>query len=340
MPVVRRWFPLLLLAACGTSHHPSEFVLARIPVTCQLQARCGILGQSEVQGCIDSLTAVETQTRKIYDVDAAVAAGRLAFDGAHAADCLSALWALDCGTYLAAIDPAICDAVLAPKQMPGSSCKASSECVGGECKGLVPGCSATCVAYPTACDKAFECPPDQYCSPGNHSCAARNAAGAACDDDQACQPGLFCDRRPADCGGTGSPVCAPLVAQNGWCWADVAGCAVGLGCQTYDPSGKCGLCQPWLDVGAKCSPLPLFTTCPGGRRCDPVALTCPPTQPVAGSACTSDNDCAVPTLWCDPGELVCKTKSGIGQSCTRGSNSCIEGGCEAMSSTCQPFSCG
>jgi hypothetical protein len=329
---------LFALGACGSNHQASEFVAARIPVTCGLQARCGAIGASEVQACIDALTYQENEKRKIYDVDAAVSAGRLVFDSKQVGDCLTAIYAQDCGSYFAAIEPAACIAALGPKVMPGHTCKASSECVDGTCKDLVPGCAATCVNNDTMCQKAFECPPDQYCAPGDHSCKPRGAAGAACDDEEACQPGLFCDVRPDNCGGSGSQVCTPLQPQNGWCYAGV-GCAQGLGCQSIDFSSKCGLCQPWLDVGAQCNPVPLLNICPGNAACPVQTQTCPKTLPAEGDACMVASDCPSPILWCDTTAFRCKRKAAFGQACTVGTASCVEGSCETTTMTCQPFSC-
>jgi hypothetical protein len=211
---------------------------------------------------------------------AAVAADRLAFDGAAATGCLSSTTAtkrVD-GTWgdLAVPDldesPA-CDSVFTAKQAEGQPCGSTLECKEPlTCLGATDETKAdgTCKAVPAhagePCDSVFlrvtdfkhrpRCAEGLLCDPADDVCKPALAAGAACSHSFECT-------RPAACrAGRCSPAAPADV--GGACEDDTDDCKPGLYCMK-----------------------PRATDHPGGKSAPATQGKCAEKKP-AGSACTQE----------------------------------------------------
>ena len=154
--------------------------------------------------CVAQLTQ-QFQEASYNDIQAAVTAGTVKYDGNLAQTCADAVSAGACS----ALDnntPASCQNALAGTQATGADCS-----IDQECQGLA------------RCDvSAGTCP---------GKCAARASAGVACGKDGDCALGLVCSPITAKCVAPGAEgeQCGGMVAGN---------CAAGLLCIGNDDDNK------------------------------------------------------------------------------------------------------
>lgn len=223
-------------------------------------------------------------------------------------ECAAGLLCLDgmCGSPGGPDDPCISD----------DGCVPPLRCLGGQCRAL--GSSGDACSDATECALGQACLNDQCtvvdptpctddASCGNQAtcvtlprCSPQGAVGTTCDQDAACQAGLYCDSATSQCAAlpVGGEACV-----NG------TFCAPSLGCTT-----DFGNCAPLPGNGMPCAFGPMGPTlCSDGLGC--LQGTCG-ALPGDGEACTIDNRCA-PPLGCDftPNGSVCVTKKAAGGAC-------------------------
>jgi hypothetical protein len=228
-------------------------------------------------------TCASTFSGAFAESVASADASKYSYDAAAAGACLRALEnAGDACSGDASPVPggALCDDAFTGSVAPGGTCDSSLECEGidvkcefraesttgpGTCVSEPPAdegdpCYWTCTQEgPTrscsATGSAVDEPPVRprcYTNDGLHCaadglCATRAGGGGACDTDEGCRDGLFCDEG----------ACRPLLATGDAC--SFQGCGEGLFC-------KDGACAAQIAIGASCEPF--MDECVGGGSCD------------------------------------------------------------------------
>jgi hypothetical protein len=152
-----------------------------------------------------------------------LAAGRLAFNGAHGAECLRELRAASLCTgapSMAMPDTTACAALVTPLVAPGGACTSfyivnlGEQCQGAGMYCLESGtyaCGGVCtprLALGAPCEPLSEtrCALGATCSQASKTCVVTpplGAAGAPCTDTTACTRDLYCDTTTTDGGATG-----------------------------------------------------------------------------------------------------------------------------------------
>jgi hypothetical protein len=169
------------------------------------------------------------------------------------------------------------------------------------------------------CELALTCVEGTCRQPGGEGEACENSLGGGYAGigglgalvAGACLPGLYCDARE------GVGTCRPTVPDGSVC-DDVVRCSgghpcIGMTISLPDFRATPGVCGPWGDVGAPCTPpgdaqMSVVTACPQTTRCDAATATCRPRDVPAlslGDACDPDlaERCAEGT--CDPATRRC-----------------------------------
>jgi len=242
---------------------------------CTPEERAGTAAQSTLDFAREPL-------KECRRLSAAVGAGRLSFDEAAAARCLSTTTAtkrVD-GTWgdMAVPDldeSAACDAVFAPRQGEGQACGSTLECkepltcLGATDEGKADGaCKAIPARAGEPCDAVFlrvtdfkhraRCADGLSCDPVEDVCKATLAAGAECQHSFECA-------RPAACR-AGRCSTAPPADVGGACEDDTDDCKPGLYCAKQKteatkgatagdagPPKKLGACAEKKPAGAPCT---------------------------------------------------------------------------------------
>lgn len=294
----------LSIAGCTADPGPSSVPLDELPARlvdadCVELVRCGLYAtQDACRAHIDRGGALYV---------AAIAAGRITYDGEAMAICLAAREARGCDLTSEELrrEPPACDAALIGTIPVGGACGFAGECTSDRCAippdGCPPAacCAGTCVAAPPEvgigepCGAQGSCGADAVCGP-TLTCVALAAAGASCAQPWDCAYGLDCVASlcgaPARIGDACLPDdrCSDLGAtcKGGRC---VARAAVGGACDWFSQ------CQQDLEcTGGTCTPMPaLGQPCTGGCQdgyCN-AANTCEAFAP-DGGACTVGYQCA------------------------------------------------
>lgn len=259
---------------------------------CGALQRCGLFASTQV--CEASLTAFDCG-----ETPPGIADGRVRFDEAAAATCLSRLDTIACGD----LDFVTCPGVLTGLGQPDASCFGSdTECAAdlycdssmtcpGRCRpsaavGETPVSGQPCVdgayVYDGRCAARVavggscapggaeavdrECVDDAFCEQAGKTCEAKHAAGAACGSYFECRGVLQCNQ--GRCGGL-SPVDTAC--------DDSALCKSDLRC------GDAGVCVSRGGAGAACAPE--TDECTLAFFCDSSTGTCTPYRS-EGEACT------------------------------------------------------
>lgn len=321
---------------------PEEWCQRWSETYCALLARCPLPGletRSEA-GC---RAAVGTGCAA-DELAAAVAAGRLGWDGAAARSCLEATTALDCQTFSERLrtsptPPApTCAEVLEGRVAPGGDCFLGTECQDGSFCTFGPACPGTCAAF-AALDAA--CGADAWCDFATAACVdgtcrpLPDAEGAPCAAGR-CRAPRLCDPATDTCR-TPSVAASPCGGGRGVCLAGLLcfGEATGGGtCQPLRADGETCFgnddCRaPLVCVGGTCGAAPgtgeaCFDFLCAGAWCETTAV--PPTcraWPATGTACAPGSRCA-PADACDAG--TCRARRSAGEPCTT-PQQCAEGRC-------------
>ncbi len=142
-----------------------------------------------------------------------LAAGRIEYDGAAAADCVAALGALTCTQYSAGLNDDLqiaCGPFVIPKVGDGGACGEDYECTSGYCVGEkegadgAPDIDGTCMPVPTMGQTCTDdCASGLYCvfdQSGMKTCQPLKADGTQCNLDSECTSD-YCDDTAHTCGG-------------------------------------------------------------------------------------------------------------------------------------------
>lgn len=341
----------LTLAACGPST-PKDLFVAQTEALCSAMARCGFIGKTEEEACKTNGADYATtylQAESGYDMDAAIAAGRLSIDPGAANGWLNAQRSTPCnGSPMVKLDRH----VLVGRVALGSTCGSDFECSNGFCQRSNSGtCGGVCTTFAAenASCASLQCDATKdFCDSGQ-VCRARGAVGAACKanlQDSDCQDGLGCNgvscQKPsvagAPCAGTApgvacqsglhcvttaeTPVCAANSAAGQAC-SDPGACPDGHRCLGLTGHGGSGTCVPVLDILDACDPS--ADACPLDAPCDSAAHRCTVNRPYEGADCSGfggSSNCYSntsllfnPPLYCDSATLRCTRQRLPGQSC-------------------------
>jgi hypothetical protein len=149
----------------------------------------------------------------------------------------------------------------------------------------------------------FECVDGAYCAVDG-TCHAQLAAGAACNDYNACELGLTCSGLTATTDGTcttipklGEP-CAGECAEIGLVCRGTC-VKAGLPGDACTVRGDCSLfyaCDGSQCVGYPTLGMPCDVTCSDASWCNTATMTCEP-QHTNGTTCTANDQCA--SHYCD-----------------------------------------
>jgi hypothetical protein len=282
----------LLFSACsgggGGASLPLADYLAQLPAArCAMAVACGRVA--------DRATCEAWTTDQAPSISAAVASGKLRYDGKAAAACLDQYNRADCSVTAQAA-PSRCPEVIEGNVAPGGACSNDDQCANGSCQvngACAAGtcCAGTCVAdaaakpIGAACQGSDRCVGDAYCeesATGQGTCRNRLPAGSKCDLGQLCARGSSCldgtCRRPVARGAS----CATTYCDD-------------IENDVCDPTTK--TCVPRTAVGAACS----SGSCVRYASCDLAAGKCV-TMGQLGDPCFNGLPCQ-PLLQCL--EAVC-----------------------------------
>lgn len=230
------------LAGCSSESSSSTRASEPIPIDrldeevvraqCDLLFRCCdttklfTSAPSATRADCDALVAKDV-VEDVAEMQAAVATGKVTYDGAAARECLNALATRPCSASESA--PA-CKNVLKGAVADGQPCEGSGECASGFC-------ARTCQRIPVvgeACE-GFVCADGAYCDRMSFKCVAQKPTGSICESSEECVS-ESCDSMSSTCIAQkpdGSPCTGSSQCVSGFC--DASG--------TCGPSSA-GLCYP------------------------------------------------------------------------------------------------
>lgn len=245
----------------------------------------------------------------------------------------------------------------------GAACDPTNPLCGGTdfCDATAKVCTAA-LASGAACSPSVNCAAGLFCKGYQDAdtttmtpevlgaCKGPGAVGDVCSivtfgGNTDCTPGLYCDFDTMP-----SPTCAATVGSGVAC-SDYAQCSDGLDCAgiVFDANDNVtakGVCQPFLDGGAACTPS--TTADPGcaiDMSCDATSKTCVLTGPLgADCSATGTNDLCATNLYCDGPTMKCTAMLPLGAACVppvtdsmgnqTGDDPCHDGACDATAKTC------
>lgn len=298
--------------------------------------------------CVEQYTATVTD-EQLARWQAAIEAGTLVYHPDKAGDCIDAFAEMGC-TFGSSRPPEVCEEALEGTVALDGECNAGVECAGvAYCKfeDQCPGTCAALEAEGASCEQDDNCQ-DGFACMGNH-CMAPAAEGEACggNDDPDCQLGLLCRGvdQQAGTSGTCQTFEDVLVGDEGDACDPIGGgllCRDGLSCvlDTLDPPDITFVCAAGVGAGETCKP-GFPDPCPEDQMCD--------ADPFAGETegtCISLPDegepCAISMMSasCAPGlacvEETCVTMSRIGEPCTT-DGACYSGTCDGDTCAAPPL---
>lgn len=287
-----------------------ELVDAQAAAICEYFVACGYATSTEL--CIDQWARVSLSSG---DLDAAVDNGTVRYDAAAAGDCLDALGAASCASFLEGFDEESCDQVFQGTIENGNPCWIDEQCISQYCEVeacAMACCQGTCLApLPEAgvgddCSLQ-DCVDGAYCDFETSLCAAQGAAGEPCPVGYECADSLTCIAGTCEVPpGEGEPcaefqcanpfacdiesgTCQRLRGEGQACTPDASICALGLTC---DPSSS--TCTPPGGIGSPCGGDIFFSSCAGEAYCaydfETGEGTCQPLV-ANGGACDDDTAC-------------------------------------------------
>lgn len=357
------------LAACsgGNTSSSNPIPIEQIPTElaksfCAAEQACNPFFYSVAFTVSDCVTTFSKQFQEasFNDIQAAVTAGTVKYDGNQARTCADAIAAGGC-QVLDNNTPESCRLALSGSAETGADCDIDEECKGlARCDvsaGTCPGTCAPRASAGVACGKDDDCALGYVCSAVTSRCVAPAAEGEPCAGTVAedCAAGLLCigDDTAKKQAGTCKTAAATLTGRDGdpcdlqsgpWC-ADGLSCVV----QSIASGALRSKCQAVATPGGSCG-LGIPSDCPKGQYCplqvaDLVGGTFTATctaLPAAGDACAPKVAlirCAA-DLVCDdtttPAKPVCITPHDLGQTCSDDtlcySQHCVGGACVPASS--------
>jgi len=245
---------------------------------------------------------------------AAVQSGKVAYNGAEAAKCIQAMRNSCAFFEEGSKAPAGCDKTFVGSAADGAACDRDEVCKSAYCKAnATQGCAGACaakVAAGEACEQTKACAGTLVCAGGK--CVENLPAkkDAPCEHLK-CEAGLYCDHSTIR-------VCTDLVTVGGKC-DDGQACAAGSYCK---PNAKTGpaVCTALGKAGEACGPQGLsqgISGCESGLVCAPdskSAFFCV-TRAKLGEACTTTAQCGTIDTACGSSGK-CEALPGKGAACT------------------------
>jgi hypothetical protein len=314
-----RWIALIVFLSIGCGDDAPAIALEDLHAE-QVRARCDYLVRCGLFASGDTCTTF-FRVPDERELVAAVAAGKVRYDGASAQACQTALAALSCdqSSREARVVPA-CGRVFTGTIRDGAACGFDAECVSGRCDEppcpMDTCCAGTCLpteqrgAIGASCETDAGCAIDTYCGK-DKLCHAFARIGEPCARDSECDYGLGCIGASELMDGTcrAMPLlgerCPYLRCAEAGAFCDAAKTCVPVGlpgtpctsaaeCSSY---GSCdlqtGRCVDTPTLGMRCEGF-----CAGEAWCELASNTC--VAPLENTApCTSANQCA--SLFCNEG---------------------------------------
>ena len=279
------------------------------------------------------------QLTDFTDLISEVQSGKIAYDGAQAAQCVATI-RNSCSFFDAQKAPPGCDKTFVGSTADGAACQKNEECKSAFCNQTSQDCPGVCapqVASGAACKQSQECSGTLVCSGGKCVDNLPSKKGGSCDN-LICDTGLYCDST------TANPVCAELVAIGAPCSGGGNGgtkCAGDGLCSTDIKTGA-STCVARAKLGDTCGG-PGATDCEAGLVCvpnDKGASACV-TRAKLGEACTSTFQCGtIDTVCGTSGKCEVLPAKGAACTCDVGSKG---GSCDApagqLYSCMPPFVC-
>ena len=289
---MRGLFALTVVAAgCGIGSY-NDFRDQLATRWCERQIRCGeVAGTDSLQHCTTPAPLALTE-RGAVDVPTALAAHRMIFHPANAAECLDAVKSAPCDPQQAADDfLRHCHGVITAGVAAGGVCWGDDECVGGVC--VDPDCGGTCTPYALpggACVPKGGTPDHDLRSERRNSargdgvCFHKEAQGGPCAADEQCLFDFVCVAGKCDD--------APRTHRDDVCGTNLPPCEDGLYC---DETGVCAPLKPRprlrasLTPASRAWPAPVALRAVARRRraCSAAASACPLDGSCQRTLCTS-----------------------------------------------------
>jgi hypothetical protein len=320
----------LVCAGCGGGDAlpVEEFAAKYVSLACNLGSCPRAEARYLVQHCESSVTP-----RILGDLRRAIAAGRIAYDGGSAGQCISQLSAEGCDSLRV---PAACWQALRGTVPEAGACYEDVDCASGRCTGLGQACPGNCgpalgqAGEPCSnngCDsrRGLSCLATGKCGQplgagercsGHGDCQDGLACigvcttlgvGAPCGYDAPCGPAAWCRHEPYP---SSSATCQPRVPKDGACGGSADQCEPGLVCAGAGADGQGnalpGRCEPPSDEGGPCPPAPaaggyVSSGCKLGLLCRQGVCAAPPASgPCAVDPGGSGDSCKRYTAYCDP----------------------------------------
>lgn len=272
-----------ILAACGGDGGPSvayaDLDQALAQARCARDARCGVF--PDEASCLATACVVANTS-----LAAAVAAGKVHYDGHRARACVDAAAQQSCDLTAddSHVPAAACAQMFAGTVRGGQACSLSEACASG------------------VCQLPAECPETGCCVGTCKATQETAAAGGACGRTLDCADGLVCGL---------DQVCHAPAGEGQPCRSDPE-CQTGLGCVGASGNGP-GDCRALPHTGEPC---PYLRCADAGQRCDATSHTCVAIgQP--GDACPRGDECAR-DLECSPTTATCALLPNLGEPCDVG----------------------
>lgn len=272
-----RWIALAALVSSGCDDAPStaldDLQAESLRARCEYLTRCGLFASGDA--CAAFFRAPDEA-----ELRAAIAAGKIRYDGVKALACQTALAALSCdqSSREARVIPA-CDGVFTGRVRDGAACGFDGECASGRC------------------DEP-SCPMDTCCSGVCLPTETRAAASAPCETDAGCVVDAFCGK---------DRLCHELAKVGQTCARD-AECDYGLGCIGASDLMD-GNCRAMPLLGERC---PYLRCAELGARCDAAKMCVAVGLP--GAPCASAAECS-PYASCDLASGRCVEIPTLGMPC-------------------------
>jgi hypothetical protein len=284
---------LVAVATCGGGGSISlqDLGTQAKAAVCAYEVRCGLF--PDQASCVGSVVS------NLGQLMADVNAGKIAYDGVAASECLNVLSTASCSLSGSAnVDQHACKDAFKGTAAGGAPCYTGAECISQQCDVVncmtsTMCCAGTCSAFVVAIAAGGACSiaaPGSACAAGTSCRAGANGAGATCQ---------------------------ALIAVGGAC-ADSSDCVAGAACKQDTPGH--GTCQPYPREGQACDPNNGLPCDALSDTCDATTHTCVPLTAVGGACSVSGGGC-VRYASCDPNSLKCVAKGGAGGPCTQ--DSCL-----------------
>jgi hypothetical protein len=266
------------------------------------------------------------------DYQKEIDAGRIVYDAAQGAACLTGFQALTCTDLTPGggfPNPAACDAALTGTVAAGGNCYTGDSCQAGYCTSdYTQSCPGTCQPFAqlTQPCNVVPCAGGLACdfSVTTPVCKTASGLNGACP----CQDAYWCD------GSGGSPgVCRAFRTAGGACGYFGFECAAGFECVGAGFPTPPGTCQAVVGGGTACG---ATAPCGAGWVCSGTCTS----LPSVGQPCVQGSggiDCI--GGYC-PGvpNPTCQAYKAPGAACTVAFE-CASGSCSGSPKVCQPLSC-